>query len=131
MNEASGQRREPILLCVNIDHVATLRQARYTRYPDPVEAALAAERGGGRWHYPAFAGRSSPYSAAGCRTDSPGDSDSPHLEMAVTDDMLLMQKKFVRHIAVWCQKNVKNSPQKGVERDCAEIPDPICLYPPC
>ena len=29
-----------ILLGVNIDHVATLRQARGTRYPDPVKAAL-------------------------------------------------------------------------------------------
>ena len=32
-----------ILLGVNIDHVATLRQARGTRYPDPVKAALDAE----------------------------------------------------------------------------------------
>ena len=32
-----------IKLGVNIDHVATLRQARRTRYPDPVEAALIAE----------------------------------------------------------------------------------------
>ena len=31
-----------ILLGVNIDHVATLRQARGTDYPDPVAAALAA-----------------------------------------------------------------------------------------
>lgn len=35
-----------ILLGVNIDHVATLRQARLTRYPDPVEAVYAAEGGG-------------------------------------------------------------------------------------
>ncbi|OGT45223.1 MAG: pyridoxine 5'-phosphate synthase [Gammaproteobacteria bacterium RIFCSPHIGHO2_12_FULL_41_20] len=34
------------LLGVNIDHVATLRQARHTRYPDPVEAVFAAENGG-------------------------------------------------------------------------------------
>jgi len=34
------------LLGVNIDHVATLRQARGTRYPEPVQAALAAEQGG-------------------------------------------------------------------------------------
>jgi len=36
----------PILLGVNIDHVATLRQARGTRYPDPVQAALEAEQAG-------------------------------------------------------------------------------------
>ena len=33
-------------LGVNIDHVATLRQARGTRYPDPVQAALEAEQAG-------------------------------------------------------------------------------------
>ena len=35
-----------ILLGVNIDHVATLRQARGTRYPDPVQAATEAEKAG-------------------------------------------------------------------------------------
>jgi pyridoxine 5-phosphate synthase len=35
-----------ILLGVNIDHVATLRQARGTDYPSPVETALAAEDAG-------------------------------------------------------------------------------------
>ena len=35
-----------IFLGVNIDHVATLRQARRSRYPDPVHAALAAEAAG-------------------------------------------------------------------------------------
>lgn len=35
-----------IQLGVNIDHVATLRQARRTRYPSPVEAALVAESAG-------------------------------------------------------------------------------------
>jgi pyridoxine 5-phosphate synthase len=33
-------------LGVNIDHVATLRQARGVAYPDPLEAARAAEAGG-------------------------------------------------------------------------------------
>src|SRR2546430_4880184 len=33
-------------LGVNIDHVATLRQARRGRYPDPVAAAALAELGG-------------------------------------------------------------------------------------
>lgn len=34
------------LLGVNIDHVATLRQARGTKYPDPVKAALICEEAG-------------------------------------------------------------------------------------
>ena len=36
----------PIHLGVNVDHVATLRQARRTTYPDPIYAALIAEQAG-------------------------------------------------------------------------------------
>jgi pyridoxine 5-phosphate synthase len=36
----------PIKLGVNIDHVATLRQARRAAYPDPLHAALVAEQAG-------------------------------------------------------------------------------------
>ena len=39
-------RKSNILLGVNIDHVATLRQARGTNYPSPIDAALLAERSG-------------------------------------------------------------------------------------
>lgn len=39
--EAAGIR-----LCVNLDHVATVRQARRTDEPDPVRAAVLAELGG-------------------------------------------------------------------------------------
>lgn len=35
-----------LLLGVNIDHVATLRNARGTHYPDPVQAAFIAEQAG-------------------------------------------------------------------------------------
>ena len=35
-----------LLLGVNIDHIATLRNARGTRYPDPVQAAFVAEQAG-------------------------------------------------------------------------------------
>jgi len=35
-----------ILLGVNIDHIATLRQARGTLYPEPIQAALVAEQAG-------------------------------------------------------------------------------------
>ncbi|MFE8072603.1 pyridoxine 5'-phosphate synthase [Marinobacteraceae bacterium S3BR75-40.1] len=35
-----------VLLGVNVDHVATLRQSRGTRYPDPVYAAMLAEEAG-------------------------------------------------------------------------------------
>lgn len=36
----------PLHLGVNVDHVATLRQARRTTYPDPLYAALIAEQSG-------------------------------------------------------------------------------------
>ncbi len=47
-SNATTSRAVPsrVLLGVNIDHVATLRQARGTRYPDPVQAALLAEEAG-------------------------------------------------------------------------------------
>ena len=35
-----------LLLGVNIDHIATLREVRGTRYPDPVQAAIVAEAAG-------------------------------------------------------------------------------------
>lgn len=42
----TNKKMQEVLLGVNIDHVATLRQARGTRYPEPVQAALIAEQAG-------------------------------------------------------------------------------------
>ena len=44
MNQNNQARA--LALGVNIDHVATLRQVRRARYPDPVYAALLAEKSG-------------------------------------------------------------------------------------
>ena len=43
-----GHRKDMygLRLGVNVDHIATIRQARRTIYPDPVDAALVAERAG-------------------------------------------------------------------------------------
>ncbi len=38
--------KQPIYLGVNVDHIATIRQARGVTYPDPVHAALQAEVAG-------------------------------------------------------------------------------------
>lgn len=38
--------KHPILLGVNIDHIATVRQARGTPYPRPVDAVVMAEQAG-------------------------------------------------------------------------------------
>ena len=45
MSQQATDRRE-IALGLNIDHVATLRQARRGRFPDPLLAALIAEQSG-------------------------------------------------------------------------------------
>lgn len=42
----SGTTTNEILLGVNIDHIATLRQSRGTLYPEPIQAALLAEQAG-------------------------------------------------------------------------------------
>lgn len=45
--ETSAHGTSPLIeLGINIDHVATLRQARRTFEPDPVVAAALAEQGG-------------------------------------------------------------------------------------
>lgn len=46
LNDRTSSSNRRLLLGVNVDHVATLRQARGTRYPDPVQAAFAAEGAG-------------------------------------------------------------------------------------
>jgi len=83
-----------ILLGVNIDHVATLRQARGTRYPNPVYAALQAEQAGAdsitlhlredRRHIQAH------------DVEILKESMLTHmnLEMAVTDEMLTFAQKI-------------------------------------
>lgn len=40
------KEKQVILLGVNVDHVATIRQARGTRYPEVIQAALLAEQAG-------------------------------------------------------------------------------------
>lgn len=83
-----------ILLGVNIDHIATLRQARGTRYPDPIQAAIEAEQAGAdsitlhlredRRHIQ--------------ERDVAMLSDilqtKMNLEMAVTDEMLAIAEKY-------------------------------------
>jgi len=46
MSEPGTNAEKNVRLSVNVDHVATLRQARRAAYPDPVEAAEVAEKAG-------------------------------------------------------------------------------------
>lgn len=93
MSQGHLQKSE-ILLGVNIDHIATLRQARGTRYPDPVQAAIESEQAG--------ADVITLHLREDRRHIQERDVDilrgllqtRMNLEMAVTDEMLLLAEKY-------------------------------------
>ena len=92
-------QRRALRLGVNIDHVATVRNARGGRWPDPVRAALAAERAGADGI------------TAHLREDRRHITDSDitrlskeialplNLEMAATDEMLAIALRHAPHAA--------------------------------
>lgn len=84
----------PILLGVNIDHVATLREARQTRYPDPIEAVFAAENGGADGITVHLREDRRHIQERDVRLISETLSTRLNLEMAVTDAMLLFAEKI-------------------------------------
>jgi len=109
-------KKKPVLLGVNIDHVATLRQARGTRYPDPLKAALDAEEAG----------------ADGItlhlREDRRHiqDSDLPrfkaalqtrmNLELAVTEEMLAIAEKLKpEHVCLVPEKREELTTEGGLD----------------
>lgn len=91
MAQASNKSR--VLLGVNVDHVATLRQARGTRYPDPVLAALLAEEAGadGITIHPREDRRHIQERDVLILKDTL--NTRMNLEMAVTDNMLLFAER--------------------------------------
>ncbi len=93
----------PIYLGLNIDHVATLRQARGTRYPDPIKAALDAEMAG-------------------------ADSITLHLR----EDRRHIQDEDVARIISMRQTKVNlemAATEEMVQIACAYKPEDICLVP--
>lgn len=83
-----------VLLGVNIDHVATLRQARGTRYPDPVQAAFVAEQAGadGITVHPREDARH--IQVRDVRVLAGTLQTRMNLEMAVTENMLLLAEEI-------------------------------------
>ena len=79
---------DPILLGVNIDHIATLRQARGTRYPDPVTAAVIAEQSGADSITFHLREDRRHIQERDCLLLKQMVQTKLNLEMAVTDDML-------------------------------------------
>jgi pyridoxine 5-phosphate synthase len=77
-----------IRLGVNIDHVATLRQQRGTRYPSPVQAALLAESAGADLITLHLREDRRHIQDADVRTLRSLLQTRMNLEMAITEDML-------------------------------------------
>jgi pyridoxine 5-phosphate synthase len=86
-----------LLLGVNIDHVATLRQARRGRYPDPLQAALLAEQSGAdsiTLHLREDRRHIQERDVAVLREAL---QTRMNLEMAVTDEMIRIAQRLVPH----------------------------------
>ena len=83
-----------ILLGVNIDHIATLRQARGTRYPDPIQAAIEAEQAGADGITIHLREDRRHIQERDVAMLSDILQTKMNLEMAVTDEMLAMAEKY-------------------------------------
>jgi pyridoxine 5-phosphate synthase len=83
-----------IFLGVNIDHVATLRQARGTRYPDPIQAAIEAEQAGADGITLHLREDRRHIQERDVAMLSDILQTKMNLEMAVTDEMLAMAEKY-------------------------------------
>ncbi len=84
---------QPILLGVNIDHIATLRNARGTKYPNPVHAADISERAGADGITIHLREDRRHIKDADVYTLKQTINTRMNLEMAVTDEMLAIAKK--------------------------------------
>jgi pyridoxine 5-phosphate synthase len=83
-----------IHLGVNVDHVATVRQARGTDYPDPVEAALLAEQAGAdsiTLHLREDRHHIQDHDVERLKTSM---QTHMNFEMAVTDEMIAIAKRI-------------------------------------
>ncbi|WP_426417299.1 pyridoxine 5'-phosphate synthase [Aestuariirhabdus sp. LZHN29] len=105
-----------LLLGVNIDHVATLRQVRGTGYPDPVQAAIEAEQAGADGI------------TVHLREDRRHIQDRDlqmlgeilqtrmNLEMAVTDEMLAIARKVSpAHVCLVPEKREELTTEGGLD----------------
>ncbi len=107
---------KPLYLGVNIDHVATLRQARGTRYPEPVYAALIAEENGadGITVHPREDGRH--IQKRDVRLLAQTLQTRMNLEMAVTEDMLAFAEEIrPAHICLVPEKREELTTEGGLD----------------
>lgn len=105
-----------ILLGVNVDHVATLRQARGTRYPDPVQAALDAEEAGADGITVHLREDRRHIQERDIHVMMETLQTRMNLEMAVTDDMIAFAEKIrPPHVCLVPEKRQELTTEGGLD----------------
>ncbi len=104
------------LLGVNIDHVATLRQARGTTYPDPVEAALICEQAGAEGITLHLREDRRHIQDDDVRRMRPLLKTRMNLELAVTDEMVEFAKEIQpQHVCFVPEKRQEVTTEGGLD----------------
>ncbi|WP_347452930.1 pyridoxine 5'-phosphate synthase [Acinetobacter thermotolerans] len=104
------------LLGVNIDHVATLRQARGTTYPDPVNAALICEQAGAEGITLHLREDRRHIQDEDVRRMRPVLTTHMNLEMAVTDEMVAIAKEIKpQHVCFVPEKRQEVTTEGGLD----------------
>lgn len=104
------------LLGVNIDHVATLRQARGTTYPDPVNAALMCEQAGAEGITLHLREDRRHIQDDDVRRMRPVLTTQMNLELAVTDEMIAFAKEIQpQHVCFVPEKRQEVTTEGGLD----------------
>ena len=104
------------LLGVNIDHVATLRQARGTTYPDPVNAALICEQAGAEGITLHLREDRRHIQDDDVRRMRPTLKTRMNLELAVTDEMIAFAKEIKpQHVCFVPEKRQEVTTEGGLD----------------
>ena len=104
------------LLGVNIDHVATLRQARGTTYPDPVNAALICEQAGAEGITLHLREDRRHIQDDDVRRMRPVLKTRMNLELAVTDEMIAFAKEIKpQHVCFVPEKRQEVTTEGGLD----------------
>lgn len=104
------------LLGVNIDHVATLRQARGTDYPDPVKAALLCEQAGAEGITLHLREDRRHIQDDDVRRMRPTLTTRMNLEIAVTDEMVAFAQEIrPQHICLVPEKRQEITTEGGLD----------------
>ena len=104
------------LLGVNIDHVATLRQARGTVYPDPVNAALICEQAGAEGITLHLREDRRHIQDGDVRRMRPALKTRMNLEIAVTNEMVEFAKEIrPQHVCFVPEKRQELTTEGGLD----------------